>query len=223
MSDLSILTSADLEAIRAALSSWYRSLGEEEIRRHTAEIAFKVDRFSKPEYGGAQPKQVQWMIQGLCWLDHYKFDFLWELRERELLTVADLKSRVAEKAQMDLVDAMEDYEDDAGDWLVRHPDQNKPSDENHPWGKEDLQVFQAWLNSTPYTVWAMYNTVLEDARYELEESLLSFSAGGDHGESFTRSIREGYARLMKQWETKVRANYDQKLLAEHKARQNDAC
>ena len=215
---MSILTQADLDVIAATMPEHVSYL-RDETQKYVANIENKVQWFAVPYCKTSQPDIIPWLIQGLMWFDSCRFDKLWCLPERDLLTVSALKSRVALLAQETLEKAMEKYEEDAGAYLLRH--NSIPSVENHPWGREDMAIYQSWLNSTPYTIWQIHELAGKEAKCELENRLLFLVSWESDGKEIAEAACALYAKFMKEWREGVLTAIVEQELKEHKARQEE--
>lgn len=182
------LTEGEIQGIMRA----YRSSCYDLVVPHVRDILFKVRDFCTPRYLGQQTLLGTWLKLGLDRLRGVESrDGRWF---PESVTREALKERLEENAAEDLKDRLEFFEDDPDGYrkFFNLPADHQPGTE-HPWGDENLALYRAWLDSTPFTVYTLWREVREAAIERLDEELAEMAmqdSGGTSIASGTRSVFE---------------------------------
>jgi hypothetical protein len=68
-----------------------------------------------------------------------------------------------------------------------------------PWNAEYVALANAWLDASPYVLWAMYRDAYKAGLYMMEEQLLSLAMEGETGSMIGTAISESMTDSVGEW------------------------
>lgn len=119
-------------------------------------------------------------------------------------SVARIKDAFEEYSEEALEEQKELFEDDK-EWFFRHYRCENLADAEHPWGKDEFAVMEAWLALDPFEWFLFTKSVKEAGMDAIEDNLNEFVVNEDDNSSYVhKAIRRASDTLMERFATRVK-------------------
>jgi len=173
------LTAADRNDIEANLRKWER-LNDVLIKAQSG-----LREFTRVWHRGAVSMHVRWAHRILTGLTDCYSEELWGKGAPE--TITDLKARWSAKLQEAWQVHLEEREDPEYGAQLRKDGRY----DEHPWGTEEVEIGQWWLQQTPYQVWKVAEDIESYAAETAKDAIFDL-VEGDGGRYLERLVNKRF-------------------------------